>query len=80
MGLLDILNSIQGGGGSNDPRAPSAQAGMSPMAKALLALLAVYAAKKQVMSAAEPVSSAYLGWRITVATKPNGISSARTPN
>jgi len=47
MGLLDILNSIQGGGVSNDPRAPSAQAGqgMSPMAKALLALLAVYAAK-----------------------------------
>jgi uncharacterized protein YidB (DUF937 family) len=47
MGLLDILNSIQGGGVSNDPRAPTAQAGqsMSPMAKALLALLAVYAAK-----------------------------------
>src|SRR5262245_12523279 len=47
MGLLDILNSIQGGGVSNDPRAQTAQAGqgMSPMAKALLALLAVYAAK-----------------------------------
>jgi uncharacterized protein YidB (DUF937 family) len=45
MGLLDVLNSIQGGGASSDPRAQSAQAGMSPMAKALLALLAVYAAK-----------------------------------
>jgi uncharacterized protein YidB (DUF937 family) len=45
MGLLDILNSIQGGGASSDPRAQSAQAGMSPMAKALLALLAVYAAR-----------------------------------
>ena len=45
MGLLDVLNSIQGGGVSSDPRAQSAQAGMSPMAKALLALLAVYAAR-----------------------------------
>jgi len=45
MGLLDVLNSIQGGGASSDPRAQSAQAGMSPMAKALLALLAVYAAR-----------------------------------
>src|SRR5262245_10595509 len=42
-----ILNSIQAGGVSNDPRARTAPAsqGMSPMAKALLALLAVYAAK-----------------------------------
>ena len=45
MGLLDVLNSIQGGGASSDPRAQSTQAGMSPMAKALLALLAVYAAR-----------------------------------
>src|SRR5262249_60379572 len=47
MGLLDILNSIQAGGVSNDPRgrdAPASQ-GMSPTAKALLALLAVYAMK-----------------------------------
>src|SRR6516164_7915363 len=47
MGLLDILNSIQAGGVSDDPRARGAPAsqGMSPMAKALLALLAVYAVK-----------------------------------
>ena len=47
MGLLDILNSIQAGGVSNDPRARAAPAsqGMSPTAKALLALLAIYAAK-----------------------------------
>jgi uncharacterized protein YidB (DUF937 family) len=53
MGLLDILNSIQTGGGAADPRpAPTsrgttqaASQGMSPMAKALLALLAIYAAK-----------------------------------
>ena len=45
MGLLDILNSIQAGGVSNDPRARTAPAsqGMSPTAKALLALLAIYA-------------------------------------
>jgi uncharacterized protein YidB (DUF937 family) len=53
MGLLDILNSIQTGGGAADPRpaptsrgtTPAASQGMSPMAKALLALLAIYAAK-----------------------------------
>src|SRR5262249_3942115 len=56
MGLLDILNSIQGsmppgGGMSTNPRgqpAPGSAAGgqsMSPMAKALLGLLAVYAMK-----------------------------------
>jgi uncharacterized protein YidB (DUF937 family) len=53
MGLLDILNSIQTGGAAADPRpAPTsrgttqaASQGMSPMAKVLLALLAVYAAK-----------------------------------
>jgi uncharacterized protein YidB (DUF937 family) len=56
MGLLDILNTIQntlppGGGMPSDPRtrtAPGSAAGgqgMSPMAKALLALLAVYAMK-----------------------------------
>jgi uncharacterized protein YidB (DUF937 family) len=46
MGLLDILNNIQGGG-ANDPRAQAATArqGMSPMAKALLGLLAIYAMK-----------------------------------
>jgi uncharacterized protein YidB (DUF937 family) len=56
MGLLDILNSIQGslppgGGTPTDPRAQPAPGsaaggqGMSPMAKALLGLLAVYAMK-----------------------------------
>jgi uncharacterized protein YidB (DUF937 family) len=51
MGLLDILNSIQSGGVSSDPRArpapmPAGQSqGMSPIAQALLGLLAVYAAK-----------------------------------
>lgn len=59
MGLLDdILKTIQTSGAQNDPRAkpapvpmpapsPGAKGGqgMSPMAKALLALLAVYAAK-----------------------------------
>jgi uncharacterized protein YidB (DUF937 family) len=49
MGLLDILNSIQDS--SADPRARSGPAsqgtdqGMSPIAKALLGLLAAYAAK-----------------------------------
>jgi uncharacterized protein YidB (DUF937 family) len=56
MGLLDILNTIQntmppGGGKPSDPRArttPGSAAGgqgTSPMAKALLALLSVYATK-----------------------------------
>ena len=52
MGLLDILNTL--GGTSGDPRARPApdqgtgqatSQGMSPMAKALLALLAIYAMK-----------------------------------
>jgi uncharacterized protein YidB (DUF937 family) len=52
MGLLDILNTIgAAGGAAADPRArpaPTSQAtsqGMSPMAKALLGLLAIYAMK-----------------------------------
>ena len=59
MGLMDILNTIQNSGAANDPRtrpAPPSQGtrqgtnqgtsqGMSPIAKALLALLAVYAMK-----------------------------------
>jgi uncharacterized protein YidB (DUF937 family) len=51
MGLLDILNTIGAGGAASDPHArpaptgPAASQGMSPMAKALLALLAVYAMK-----------------------------------
>jgi len=57
MGLLDILNSIQGGGGgANDPRAQAAPArqGMSPMAKALLGLLAIYAMKHMRRADAPP--------------------------
>src|SRR6266436_1560524 len=47
MGLLDILRSVPAGGVSNDARARAAQPsqGMSPTAKALLALLAIYAMK-----------------------------------
>ena len=57
MGLLDeVLKTMQAGGVPNDPRARPAPVpaptpgvpeshGMSPMAKALLALLAAYAAK-----------------------------------
>ena len=58
MGLLDILNSIQSGG--VDPRArrapmPAGQSqGMSPIAKALLGLLAVYAAKNMRMGGTTP--------------------------
>ena len=56
MGLLDILNNIQGGGVSNDPRAQAAPArqGMSPMAKALLGLLAIYAMKHMRRADAPP--------------------------
>ena len=58
MGLLDILNSIQSGG--VDPRArrapmPAGQSqGMPPIAKALLGLLAVYAAKNMRMGGTTP--------------------------
>lgn len=60
MGLLDILNSIQAGGVSDDPRARAAPAsqGMSPMAKALLALLAVYAVKNLRRADAPPTQPA----------------------
>jgi uncharacterized protein YidB (DUF937 family) len=60
MGLLDILNSIQTGGVSSDPRAQAAPAsqGMSPMAKALLALLAIYAMKNMRRADAPPTQPA----------------------
>ena len=60
MGLLDILNSIQAGGVSNDPRARTAPAsqGMSPTAKALLALLAIYAMKNLRRADAPPTQPA----------------------
>jgi uncharacterized protein YidB (DUF937 family) len=60
MGLLDILNSIQAGGVSSDPRAQAAPAsqGMSPMAKALLALFAIYAMKNMRRADAPPTQPA----------------------
>jgi uncharacterized protein YidB (DUF937 family) len=60
MGLLDVLNSIQAGGVSNDPRARAAPAsqGMSPTAKALLALLAIYATKNMRRADAPPTQPA----------------------
>ncbi len=60
MGLLDVLNSIQAGGVSNDPRARTAPAsqGMSPTAKALLALLAIYAMKNMRRADAPPTQPA----------------------
>jgi uncharacterized protein YidB (DUF937 family) len=65
MGLLDILNTIQntrppGGGMPTNPRGqpapgPAADSqGMSPIAKALLALLAVYAVKHMQRSDSAP--------------------------
>jgi uncharacterized protein YidB (DUF937 family) len=65
MGLLDILNTL--GGTSGDPRARPApnqgtgqatSQGMSPMAKALLALLAIYAMKNMRRADAPPTQPA----------------------
>ena len=60
MGLLDILNSVPAGGVSNDPRARAAppSQGMSPTAKALLALLAIYAMKNLRRADAPPTQPA----------------------
>src|SRR5262249_17753073 len=60
MGLLDILNSVPAGGVSNDPRARAAPPGqgMSPTAKALLALLAIYAMKHLRRADAPPTQPA----------------------
>src|SRR5262245_36260352 len=56
MGLLDILNSVPAGGVSNDPRARAAPPGqgMSPTAKALLALLASNAIRHPRRGGASP--------------------------
>jgi uncharacterized protein YidB (DUF937 family) len=64
MGLMDILNTIQNSGAAGDPRArpaPTSQGtnqgtsqGMSPIAKALVALLAVYAMKNMRRSDSAP--------------------------
>jgi uncharacterized protein YidB (DUF937 family) len=62
MGLLDILNGMQTGGA--DPRGQSAPGdqGMSPIAKALLGLLAAYAAKSMSGSApGQPTGGGGLG-------------------
>jgi uncharacterized protein YidB (DUF937 family) len=65
MGLLDILNTIgAAGGAASDPRARTAPAGqatsqgMSPMAKALLGLLAIYAMKNLRRADAPPTQPA----------------------
>jgi uncharacterized protein YidB (DUF937 family) len=64
MGLLDILNSIGTAGAGGDPRArpaPTSQdtsQGMSPIAKALLALLAVYAMKNMKRADSPPTQPA----------------------
>jgi uncharacterized protein YidB (DUF937 family) len=77
MGLLDILNTIgAAGGAASDPRArpaPAGQAtsqGMSPMAKALLALLAIYA-MKNMRRADTPQAQP--------APRPGGTTSAGVP-
>ena len=83
MGLLDILNTIQntlppGGGTPSDPRtrpAPGSAAGgqgMSPMAKALLALLAVYAMKNMRRSGSEPAKP---GGTITAGNPGGGLGA-----
>src|SRR6516164_2493689 len=60
MGLLDILNSIQAGGVSDDPRPRGAPAspGMLPMAKGPLALPAGYAVEKLRPADAPPTQPA----------------------
>jgi uncharacterized protein YidB (DUF937 family) len=64
MGLMDILNTIQNAGAGSDPRArpaPTSQGtnqGMSPIAKALLALLAVYAMKNMKRADSPPTQPA----------------------
>jgi uncharacterized protein YidB (DUF937 family) len=87
MGLLDdILKTIQTSGVPNDPRAgpapvpmpapaPSANAGqgMSPMAKVLLALLAIYAAKN-IRTAPSPSTQP-----TSPAGRPGGTVSAGNP-
>src|SRR3954467_11944033 len=83
MGLLDILNTIQntlppGGGTPSDPRTrpvPGSAAGgqgMSPMAKALLALLAVYAMKNMRRSGSEPAKP---GGTITAGNPGGGLGA-----
>ena len=86
MGLLDILNTIQNAGAANNPRTqpaptgprtgqPTSQ-GMSPMAKALLALLAIYAAKNLRRADAPPTQpGGRPGGNVTAGT-PGGLGGA----
>jgi uncharacterized protein YidB (DUF937 family) len=87
MGLLDILNTIQntmpaGGGMPSDPRArtaPGSAAGgqsMSPMAKALLALLAVYAMKNMQRSGSAAPKPGAPGGTITAGNPGGGLGGA----
>ena len=75
MGLLDILNDIQGGGVSNDPRAQAAPArqGMSPMAKALLGLLAIYAMKHMRRADAPPTQQGRPGANVDLPGGQGGL-------
>lgn len=85
MGLLDeVLKNLQAGGVPNDPRerpapvpAPTpgvpASHGMSPMAKALLALLATYAAKNLNAPTQAPTSpTGRSGGTVTADNMPGG--------
>lgn len=77
MGLLDILNSVAGGAAGAPRPAPTSQGtsqassqGMSPMAKALLALLAVYAMKNMRRADQSPAQPA---------PRPGGTVTADSP-
>jgi uncharacterized protein YidB (DUF937 family) len=81
MGLLDILNSIQTAGAPSQPRpgsTPSVPAGqsqgMSPMAKAMLALLAFYAMKNMQRQGAPPTQPGQVPSRA-----PGGTITAGSP-
>ena len=86
MGLLDILNSIQNAGAAPDPRqrpAPTSQGagqatsqGMSPMAKALLGLLAIYAMKNMRRADAPPTQPAGRPGGDVSAGLPGGLGGA----
>src|SRR5262249_53749879 len=89
MGLLDILNTIQNtipGGVPSDSRAQPAPGGvgraesqgMSPIAKALLGLLAVYAAKnlRRAGPEAAPQPSGRPGGGTVTADAPGGLGGA----
>jgi uncharacterized protein YidB (DUF937 family) len=87
MGLLDILNTIQNAGAAGSPRPQPAPTGprtgqatsqgMSPMAKALLALLAFYAMKNMRRADAPPTQpSGRPGGGGATAELPGGLGGA----